>query len=264
MNPGLQLNGCPSNPEVAPRLRYSAGFTETTATATADLLAPHQEEPPLIDNPTLRAIRDRRSVRNFTTDEIDPAHLDAILEAGRWAPSGRNTQPWDFVVVQDPVIRNALGTALKRITFSWGGMAAAPVMIVVSVDESADPRHFIEDGAIAAQNMCLAAESLGLGSAWAGVSRDSSRRGVERSIASLVGLPRTHRIIAIIPIGVAHVVKSTSRRPLAEMVHYDRYAPVPDSRAAAQDERPSGSDDAARGFPTFRSRRSLTEPGKFS
>ena len=70
--------------------------------------------------------------------------------------------------------------------------------------------------------------------------------------------------IAIIPIGVGRIAKSTSRRPLAEMVHYNRYAPQADSREDAQDEQPAASDDFTKGIPRFGRRRSLTEPGKFS
>lgn len=218
----------------------------------------------MIDNPTLRAIRDRRSVRNFTSDPVDPGHLDAILEAARWAPSGRNSQPWDLVVVKDDAIRSALGAALKRITFSWGGLSNAPVLIVVSVNTPKDPEHFVEDGAVAAQNMCLAAQSLGLGSSWAGVySHDTNRNSVERSIANLVGLPKTHRVIAVVPIGIGRPAKATARRPLEEIVHYDRYTSREDSRNDARDEKQSGADLVSKGIPKIGRRRRLTEPGRF-
>ena len=217
----------------------------------------------MIDNATLAGIRNRRSVRNFTSEPVSDDLIEAILEAARWAPSGHNSQPWDFVVVRDGSTRSDLGAILRRVTFSWGGMAAAPVMIVVSVDQTADPAHFIEDGAVAAQNLCLAAQSLGLGSSWAGVfSPRKSRRSVESAISSLVGLPRTHRVIAVVPVGIGRNSKTTTRRPLADMVHHDRYFAKAHPRAVRSEEPPSSSDDGTRGFAAPAVRQARTKLGK--
>jgi nitroreductase len=184
----------------------------------------------MIDNPTLAAIRERRSTNRFISQPITDEQLDAILEAGRWAPSALNSQPWDLVVVTDPSLRSQMGTILRDITWAWSGFAAAPAMIVVSVDPSRDPAHFVEDGAIAAQNLCLAAHSVGLASSWAGVYSKDARKGtVEKALKKLLALPRTHRIIAVVPVGTAAHVGRGSRRPLAEIVHRDRFHPLPES-----------------------------------
>lgn len=115
-----------------------------------------------------------------------------------------------------------------RVPIAWKGLASAPVMIVVSVDSSRDPQHFVEDGAAAAQNLCLAAQSLGLGSSWAGVSdKRPRRRGVETALKKLVSLPRDHRIIAVIPIGHTNgPTRESSRIPVSEMVHHEQYGPL--------------------------------------
>jgi len=218
----------------------------------------------LIDNAMLSGIRDRRSIRNFTSDSVSDEQVGAILEAARWAPSGANSQPWDFVVVRDPRARTGLGRILKGITFSWAGMAAAPVMIVVSVDQTADPAHFVEDGAVAAQNVCLAAQSLGLASSWAGVfSNRKTRKGAEAAIADLVGLPQTHRVIAVVPIGVAKNAHVPERRPLAEMVHDERFSRRPDSRPPAITVVDS-DDDGTRGLPAQAAPQPQTRPGRFA
>ena len=118
----------------------------------------------MIDNAILTALRERRSAHRFTAAPVDQEQLDAILEAGRWAPSATNSQPWDFVVVTDPALHAQLGGILREVTWAWAGFAAAPAMIVVAVDPGLDPVHFVEAGAVAAQNLCLAAHSLGLAS----------------------------------------------------------------------------------------------------
>jgi nitroreductase len=184
----------------------------------------------MIDNPTLTALHERRSANRFLSRPITDEQLDAILEAGRWAPSALNSQPWDFVVVTDPSLRSQIGALLREITWAWSGFAAAPAMIAVSVDPTRDPAHFVEDGAVAAQNLCLAAQSLGLASSWAGVYSGNARNGtVEKALKKLLQLPRTHRIIAIVPVGTASHAGRGSRRPLREIVHRDHFAPQPES-----------------------------------
>ncbi len=219
----------------------------------------------MIENPTLRAIRERRSVRNFTPEPVTDEQLEAILEAGRWAPSARNSQPWEFVVVRDPQIRSEMGDILRRATFAWKGFATAPVMIVVSVDQSRDPDHFVEDGAVATQNLCLAAQSLGLASSWAGIqAKRAGKTSVVGALRTLLGLPRTHRIVAVVPVGTSRHATSATRRPLAEMVHYNRFLASPD---AATGETPSASastDDESRHlFAGERRRGSAVDSGRF-
>jgi nitroreductase len=184
-------------------------------------------EAEMFDNPTLTAIRQRRSANRFTSEPIGDEQLEAILEAGRWAPSARNSQPWDFVVVTNPEIRSKMGAILRDITWAWSGFAAAPVMIVVAVSPLRDPDHYVEDGAIAAQNLCLAAHSVGLASSWAGVYGNGARKQTaEKALNTLLSLPSTHRIIAVVPVGTALHVGRGSRRPLVEIVHRDRFHPL--------------------------------------
>jgi len=186
----------------------------------------------MIDNAILTALRERRSAHRFTDEPLPPEQLDAILEAGRWAPSAINSQPWDFVVVADPGLRSRMGAILREVTWAWAGFAAAPAMIVVAVDPGRDPVHFVEAGAVAAQNLCLAAHSLGLASSWAGVYESAGKGTAEKDIKRLLGLPRTHRIIAVVPVGRPGLAPRGSRRPLAGMVHRDQYEPAADGAVA--------------------------------
>ncbi|MFN3347280.1 MAG: nitroreductase family protein, partial [Candidatus Bipolaricaulaceae bacterium] len=63
----------------------------------------------------LEVLRGRRSVLRFKPDPVPDADLERILEAGRWAPSYANAQPWKFIVVRDPQRRKALGALVERI-----------------------------------------------------------------------------------------------------------------------------------------------------
>jgi len=182
-----------------------------------------------VDNAVLDAIRERRSVRTFTSQPVTDEQVQAVLEAGRWAPSALNSQPWDFIVVKDSETRSKMAHILRRVTVAWGGFSGAPVTIVVSVDAKRDPAHHVEDGAAAAQNMCLAAHSMGLGSSWAGIYSGRVRRGsAEYALKKLLALPASHRIVAVVPLGVANGNGNgheSARIPLQEMVHNDRFTP---------------------------------------
>jgi nitroreductase len=166
--------------------------------------------------------------------------------------------------VRDEQQRSDLGGILRAATHAWAGFASAPVLIVVSVDQTRDPEHFVEDGAVAVQNICLAAQSLQLGSSWAGVfgGGTRARRGsVEHSVQRALSLPRTHRVIAVVPIGTAMRSGTSSRRPLAEMVHYDLFRPPP---APSPGPAPvADQDDPSHDLPREDRRRPLTKPGKF-
>jgi nitroreductase len=110
------------------------------------------------------AIKNRRSIRKFTKSEITQESLRKILEAGIWAPSGSNAQPWRFVLVK----RRGLD---KVRMFSPGLFGEPSALIVICSDRAetakgalgVDPGIFIDIGA-AAQNMMLQAYELGIGS----------------------------------------------------------------------------------------------------
>jgi nitroreductase len=184
------------------------------------------------DNEVLRTIRGRRSVIRFTEQSVTDDELAAILEAGRWAPSYINSQPWEFLVVRDAKTRVRLGEILRRITVAWQGFAAAPVSIVVMADPARDPRHLAEDGAAAVQNMCLAAHSLGLATFWAGLHAMPETRGTaESDLKAALGIPAVMQLIAVVPVGHPAYVATTSRRPVSEIVHLETYGKLMSERA---------------------------------
>ena len=160
----------------------------------------------------------------FADGKVDDEKVEAILEAGRWAPSYINSQPWEFVVVRDLRLRSRIADVLRRVTISWQGFEQAPVIIVVAVDVATDPRHHVEDGAAAAQNMALMAHSLGLATFWAGIYSDENATGTpEDELRALLEVPRSMRLIAALPVGFAASQPEGGRRPLAEMVHREGF-----------------------------------------
>ena len=160
-------------------------------------------------NEVLKAIRTRRTIRRFKPDPVKDENLRTILDAGRWAPSFSNLQPWRFIVIRDTEIKSALDKAARESVLHLG-INEAPVVILVCVDRRIDPLHSIEAGAAATQNMALAAWSLGLGAGWIGIWGTEA----EASIQKLFDLPETVRVISLLPIGIPDESPESTRKPL--------------------------------------------------
>lgn len=161
-------------------------------------------------NEVLRAIRERRSIRVFRSDPIEPEKLEAILEAARWAPSGRNTQPWRFVVVESKEKREELG----RVVTQMDMVRTAPVTIAVLRDKDAgyDEVKDIQAIGACAQNILLAAHSLGLGACWLGRVRDPQ-------IEKIIGAKENEELMMLIVIGYPRERPPVrERKPLEELV----------------------------------------------
>lgn len=159
--------------------------------------------------------QERHSVRAYSQQEIEADKIEYILECARLAPSAVNKQPWHFYVVKSSEAREKVQQSYDRPWFR-----TAPVYIVVAVDHaeawtrSHDGKNHADiDGSIAAEHLCLAAASIGLGSCWV-CNFDPS------VLASSLGLPANHIPMAIVPIGYPDesAIKPSQRKPLSEIV----------------------------------------------
>ncbi len=116
---------------------------------------------------TLKDIISRRSIRQFRPDPVPGELIDRIIEAGLYAPSGRNHQSSVILRITDPATIARLSDANRRI---WGKpegvdpFFGAPVVLVVL--DQADWRNRVYDGSLVMGNLMLAAHALGLGSCW--------------------------------------------------------------------------------------------------
>ena len=166
-------------------------------------------------NEVLNTIISRRTIRRFKPDPIDEEKLQMILEAGRWAPSFSNLQPWKFIVTRDQNLKNKLDKASRENVLHLG-INEAPVVILVCVDRRIDPLHAIEAGAAATQNMALAGHSLGLGVGWIGVWGTEA----EAAIQKLFQLPETTRVVSLLPVGYPAESPQGNRKPLEEFIQF--------------------------------------------
>jgi len=117
-------------------------------------------------NPVLEAVTARRSVRRFRSDPVSVEAIETVLDAGRWAPSGLNNQPWRFHIVRSAEAREAVA----RCTVYGDLLRNAPAAVAVFLDARSSYHREKDIQAVGAaiQNILLAAHSLGLGACWIG------------------------------------------------------------------------------------------------
>jgi nitroreductase len=187
-------------------------------------------------------VRSQRACREFSGDPVDDDLVARVLDAATYAPSAENRQPWEFVVVRDAHTRAQLGDLTRR---AWdaggrefaatrldakllsdvdagatGGVAAAPVMIVVCADTERGLVQTVPSSIFpATQNLLLAATALGLGSALTTITT-----AFAAEMRELLGLPEHLVPVAVVPIGLpARALGPPRREPFAAHTHRERY-----------------------------------------
>lgn len=176
----------------------------------------------------LNFLRDRHSVRDYEREALPRLTIETLIEAATLAPSAMNEQPWHFTVVRDrtllqtlserakahilssePSLSDEMKSMLEGQTFNI--FYSAPVLIVISAPEKMP--WAVEDCALAAENLMLAAAAEGLGSCWIGFAQRFLATAVG---ASLIGLPSSLRCVAPIIVGKPAVLPApVPRRPAA-------------------------------------------------
>ncbi len=209
----------------------------------------------------LDLVKRRASIRKLKSDPIPDEYIQQVLEAGHWAQSGANSQPWEYIVVKDPQTKKDLFRAYNEFNADFiywmeqqrtmelrhpsyqmmaeeavqrqrqsAGWSEAPALIVVLGDGRRQwgtvqgahtfERHqsHLTDGlANTCTLMHLAAASLGLGTQWVTIH-------IQEPFKRILDVPDLLMLYLIIPLGYPDVEPMTGvRRPLEDMVHYDRY-----------------------------------------
>jgi len=178
-----------------------------------------QAEEDLSPESVLALLKGRRSIRRYRPDRVPEEMVEQLLEAGRWAPSAGNRQPWAFIVVRDEAVRRQVAQHAAYYFLRWAHVEEAPLLIVLCGDaRNRIYRQFLrEDVGLAGGQMMLQAKALGLGTCWIG--------GLDRkAIASVLRLPDHIEIVGLLTVGFpAEDPPPPPRKPLAEIVHYDVY-----------------------------------------
>ena len=166
------------------------------------------------------AIKQRTSMRAFKSTPVEAEKLERILDAARRAPSGKNGQPWTFIVITDTETRKKLVPACKNQEF----IAQAPIIIVACGQEEYAYKKMggywnslPVDIGIAVEHLMLAAEAEGLGTCWIGAF-------VEEEVRAILEVPAEVKIVALTPVGYPAAEKTfRSRKELNEIVMHEKW-----------------------------------------
>lgn len=179
----------------------------------------------------MEAILTRKSIRNYSQAPISDEHIDMILRAGMSGPSCTNARDWAFLVARDKATlsrmadaNGAPGAPLKR--------ASLAILICGDLDRAFPPakEYWVIDGAIAAQNMTLAAHSLGIGSVWLGTWPQMDRVERQRELFHLPESMIPHSILAMGYPADSDAPDPEPRRPVSakpkwepDRIHYETW-----------------------------------------
>jgi len=167
----------------------------------------------------LALLKARRSIRRYRADPVPDDMVEQLLQAGRWAPSASNRQPWQIIVIRDEAIRQHVAENAAAFVIRWAQAGEAPLLLVLCGD-AGNPiyRRFLhEDVGLAGAQIMLQAHALGLGTCWIG--------GLDRAaLTDILRLPDHLDVVALLTVGFpAEDPAPRSRKPLSEIVHYDVY-----------------------------------------
>ena len=190
----------------------------------------------MVENPTLKTIFNRKSIRKFKHQKVPREIIEQIVRAGQRAPTACKMQSYSFIIVSDTNKKREILLATVRHLPTRKFMAEAPLWIMICTDFARQLKLFkllgiktnqlfgggrpgVIDATLAAENMVLAAEALGLGSCFVGTVWTAPKR-----IAEILNLPKNVLPIVLLCIGYPNETPSLRPRwPLEAVLHENEY-----------------------------------------
>lgn len=164
-----------------------------------------------------QAIRDRRSIRKYTSELVDQETIYKIIEAGIWAPSACNIQGWKYIVLDSPEV-------IKTIYKSGGAsflqnVKQAIVVLYENQTDNVEYQDHIQSAAASIQNMLLMAHSLKVGTCW--VNNIPNKRILRK----ILNIPFSYDPIALITIGYYDYIPNDRKRKYSvqELISYNKF-----------------------------------------
>lgn len=175
----------------------------------------------------IEIIKKRYSVRNYTPRPVSTNDINECLEASRLAPSACNSQPWQFIVVNTPELKNKLSSAMLSGIYGLNAFIKdAPVLVVIVTEKSKcfasicnfvrDTRLYLIDIGIACENFALRAAELGIGTCILGWYN-------EKEVKKTLGIQKQKKVELIISMGYpadSFEPKEKNRKKLPEISRY--------------------------------------------
>lgn len=163
-------------------------------------------------------IFNRQSIRRYLDKAVEQEKIESLLKAGMQAPSAKNQQPWEFLVVQD---REQLIKLSKASAYS--GMVAncgVAFVLMANLETASSPRFWQQDMAAAAENILLHATELDLGGVWIGIAPNETSMAF---ISDFFKLPKAIQPFCILSLGYPDEKRAFISRYDSTRVHYNQY-----------------------------------------
>lgn len=176
-----------------------------------------------------RAIKERRSVRQYKAERVTDEQVTQLLEAARWAPSWANTQCVRYIVIRDPDVKDRLADAATENNPATACLKTCDVVIAICAElgksgykkgiakTDKGATWYMFDSGLATQNIALTAHALGLGTVIIGLL-DFQKAG------AILGLPADMSLVALLPVGIPdQAAVAPARKELSDLVSYECY-----------------------------------------
>lgn len=163
----------------------------------------------------IEIMKGRRSIREYRDKPILKEVLENIVDAGRFAPTARGVQPWEFIIVTNPDILKRIAELAENGRFIAGAACCIAVFC-------RDTKYYLEDGCAATENILIASASLGIGSCW--VAGDKKPYCGE--ITRLLSVPDELKLVSLIALGYPKTEESfkiADKRSLNEVIHWNKF-----------------------------------------
>ncbi len=170
----------------------------------------------------IEAIMTRSSVRAYTSQVVEEEKIETMLRAGMAAPTAGNKQPWQFVVISDREILDALPEVAAGMKMAPQAPLAIAVCGVPAQSFPNVPEYWVQDCSAATENILLAAHAMGLGAVWCGVYPDGGSGRVEK-ITELLNIPEGTVALSVIIIGYPNAEPMVKDKWNPAKVHYNKF-----------------------------------------
>lgn len=166
----------------------------------------------------LDCIFTRRSIRKYKSDAVNKEHIELMIKAGMHAPTARNTQSNQFIIVDEKPKLDGIALIHPHAQM----LKKAPLCIVICGDKSFDneENYLVVNGSAATQNVLLAAHALGIGACWLGIYGRPERM---EGLTKLLNLPEHIIPISAIALGYPDETKGTPERFQPEKLHFNSW-----------------------------------------
>jgi len=181
-----------------------------------------ESNPIIAANATLTTIFNRKSVRHYTGRRVSQEQLTLLVNAGMAAPTAADKRPWAFIVVQDRNMLNQLADVLPYAKMLKTASAAIVVCgdLSKALKKDAQP-YWIQDCSAASENILLAAESIGLGAVWTGVTPILER---EKAVGKLLKTPTNIIPFNVIAVGYPEGIEKPKNKWDKSILHWEKWS----------------------------------------